>query len=92
VAHVASEFPAIERAYLFGSVARGEFDDASDVDVRIELDSSMPFNLHDLGQFGKRIERIVGRSVDVISAREIKNEALAAAIAREKVLVYERKK
>ena len=67
-----------------------EHDEESDVDVRIERDESMPFNLHDLFQFAKRIERMTGRKVDVVSTKDLKNESLAAAIEREKVLVYER--
>ena len=90
IAKAAESFPAIERAYLFGSFARGEHDEESDVDVRIERDESMPFNLHDLFQFAKRIERMTGRKVDVVSTKDLKNESLAAAIEREKVLVYER--
>ena len=38
----------------------------------------------------KRIEQQTGREVDVVSADVIKNANLAAAIEREKVLVYER--
>lgn len=90
VSTVAAEFPAIERAYLFGSFARGTQRPESDVDVRIELDRTRPFNLHDLSHFMKRIEQLTGREVDVVSATHIKNAALADAIEREKVLVYER--
>lgn len=90
VAQAASEFPAIERAYLFGSFARGTFGSDSDVDVRIEYDHGMSFNLHDVSQFGKRIEQATGREVDVVSTDRIKKEGLAAAIERDKELVYER--
>lgn len=91
VAIAAQEFSAIERAYLFGSFARGTFNAESDIDVRIECDSTMSFNLHDLAQFQKRIEHATGRAVDVISARHLKNKKLAAAIEKDKELVYERK-
>lgn len=90
VARAAAQFPAIRAAYLFGSFARGEFSDESDVDVRIEYDSDGSFRLRELAQFQKRIERGTGRNVDVVSARHLKNEGLARAIEREKVLVYER--
>lgn len=90
VAQAAGCFPAIKRAYMFGSFARGDFDTQSDVDVRVELDETAPFNLRDLAQFEKRIERATGRSVDVVSARRLKNENLVSAIEREKVLIYER--
>jgi len=86
----ASDYPAIERAYVFGSFARGSQSPTSDIDIRLELDRSKSFNLHDLTYFSKSVEQKTGREVDVISAREIKNGRLAAAIEREKVLVYER--
>ena len=90
VAEAARAFPAIERAYVFGSFARSSFTDESDVDVRIEYDHDGTFTLRELAQFQKRIERAVSRDVDVVSARVLKNDSLAAAIEREKVLVYER--
>lgn len=86
----ARRYPAIERAYLFGSFARGAFGDDSDIDVRVELDRSVSFNLRDLSRFAKEVERGTGRECNVVSARVIKNLALAEAIEREKVLVYER--
>ena len=70
--------------------ARKQFGPQSDIDVHIEVDRSNGFNLHDLTHFMKRIEQRTGREVDVVSADVIKNANLAAAIEREKVLVYER--
>ena len=90
VARAAAAFPAILRAYLFGSFARGSFGPASDVDIRVEIDRDQRFNLHDLTHFAKQIEQETEREVDVVSATTIKNANLAAAIEREKVLVYER--
>lgn len=90
IASACSCFPAVQRAYVFGSFARGTAGPDSDVDIRVELLPDAAFNLHDLEHLSKRIEQSVGREVDVVSARKIKNEALARAIEREKVLVYER--
>lgn len=91
IREVSAQFPAIKKAYLFGSFARGTFTDNSDVDIRVKLDRSIPFNLRDLAQYSKRIERACGREVDVVSAKKIKNKQLEAAINRDKELVYERK-
>ena len=91
IREVSAQFPAIKKAYLFGSFARGTFTDNSDIDIRVKLDRSIPFNLRDLAQYSKRIERVCGREVDVVSSKKIKNKQLEAAINRDKELVYERK-
>ncbi len=83
-------FPAIRRAYLFGSVARGTHSNESDIDIRVEINPGETFNLHDLVHYAKYIEQQTGREVDVVSARTIRNAALSQAIEREKVLVYDR--
>lgn len=86
----ADQFPAIVRAYVFGSCARGEQTPESDIDVRLVLDRSERFNLRDLAQFAKRVEQKTGLEVDVVTAEKVADPALSAAIEREKVLVYER--
>lgn len=90
IGRAAGRFDAIERAYLFGSVARGDHNDTSDIDVRVELAKDGRFGLRELDHFASLIEREVGRPVDVVSARVLKNHALAKAIERDKVLAYER--
>ena len=90
IREVCSRFPAIERAYLFGSFARGTYSDKSDVDVRLDIGTSRTFNLRDLEHFSKQVEQLTGRSADVVTARTIKNTALREAIERDKELIYER--
>ncbi len=90
VSIAAEQFAAIEQVYLFGSIARGTADEDSDVDLRLVLDRSKKFNLHDLEHFCKEVERRTGRQVDAVTSRIIKNKELASAIERDKVLIYER--
>lgn len=90
VAQECRKYEAITRGYVFGSFARGDFAAESDVDVRLEYDKAAPFSLFEVAQFQKHVERMTGRDVDVVTARKVKNSNLAAAIEREKVLVYER--
>ena len=90
IREVCSRFPAIERAYLFGSFARGTYSDKSDVDIRLDIGTSRTFNLRDLEHFSKQVEQLTGRSADVVTARTIKNTALREAIERDKELIYER--
>ena len=90
VRKAAKKFPEIARVYLFGSFARGDATRDSDIDVRIELAGDASFSLIDVSRFAQAIEKDTGREVDVVSARAIKNESLAAAIERDGILVYER--
>lgn len=89
---VLQRFPAVDRAYLFGSFARGTYRDDSDIDIRLDIDRTKSFNLHDVSQCSKQIEQLTGRSVDLVTAAVIKNKQLAEAIERDGVLIYEREK
>ena len=90
IQEVCSRFPAIERAYLFGSFARGTYSEKSDVDIRLDIGASHAFNLRDLEHFSKQVEQLTGRSADVVTAKTIRNTALREAIERDKELIYER--
>lgn len=51
---------------LFGSVARGEADDRSDVDLAVELDPAAHVGLFRLVGLQRRLSEILGRSVDLL--------------------------
>lgn len=91
IAEIASRFPGIERAWLFGSFARNQQTTDSDIDIRLEVDREAGFNLHDLASFTKMIEQETGRACDVITASMIKSRSLAQAIEQDGVCAYERK-
>lgn len=59
----------IRRLALFGSWARGEAREDSDVDVLVEVDPSIGLRFVDLGE---ELERALGRRVDLVSRRAIK--------------------
>lgn len=90
VASECANYAAITQGYVFGSFARGDFTAESDIDVRLEYDRKAPFSLFEVAQFQKHLERVTGRAVDVVTAKKLKNPNFAAAIERDKVLVYER--
>lgn len=50
---------------VFGSVARGEADEASDVDFLVELEPGR--SLLDLGGLQVELESLLGRPVDVVT-------------------------
>jgi predicted nucleotidyltransferase len=55
---------------IFGSVARGESDEQSDVDVLVELDPER--SLLDLGGLLMDLENLLRRKVDVVTVRGLK--------------------
>ena len=59
----------IQRLALFGSWARGEAREDSDVDVLVEVDPSIGLRFVDLGE---ELEKALGRRVDLVSRRAIK--------------------
>lgn len=90
VAKAVAKFPAINAVTLFGSYARGDANPQSDIDLRINYDPEERFSIMNLAAFVDEIERSTGKSVDVVSVRDIEDSELANAIEREGVLLYER--
>jgi predicted nucleotidyltransferase len=55
---------------LFGSMARGEATEASDVDLLVEFDKPIPFSIY--FSLEQELERLTGRHVDLITPRALK--------------------
>ena len=55
----------IDQVWVFGSVRRREATPKSDVDLMVRW--SRPHSLLDRVQFGLEVERIVGRTVDIVN-------------------------
>ena len=67
---------------LFGSVARGEAEDGSDVDLLVEF--SRPVGLFEFLEVKEYLESIIGREVDLVPKDSLKprirDEVLAEAV------------
>ncbi len=63
----------VKRLALFGSAARGELRDDSDVDVLVEFDGPATFD----GYFRLKdyLEALLGRTVDLVTERGLKPRA-----------------
>ena len=62
------EFP-VWRLALFGSVARDDADEQSDVDILVEVEPSIGLGFVTLAE---RLESLLGHKVDLVSRRGIK--------------------
>ncbi len=69
---------------LFGSAARGQDDDQSDIDLVVSLDPGR--TLLDLTRLEERLEQLLGRRVDVVTEESLR-EPIRSTALREAVLV-----
>jgi predicted nucleotidyltransferase len=79
---IASRYGA-QNVRVFGSVARGDADDASDIDFLVDLPAGK--SLLDLGGLVVELGELLGRPVDVVTPRglkeRIRDRVLAEAVS-----------
>jgi predicted nucleotidyltransferase len=68
-AYLAAEF-GVSRMGLFGSYAKGQADQASDIDLLVEFERPIGFRFLELADY---LERVLGRKVDVLTPAGIQN-------------------
>ncbi|MEZ4789334.1 MAG: nucleotidyltransferase domain-containing protein [Flavobacteriales bacterium] len=78
----------VVNAYLFGSFARGEADEKSDVDILVDLDRSVPFGLGFFGMIGD-LQEMLGRQVDIVT-REALSPHVEPYVKRDLLSIYAR--
>ena len=61
----------ISRIYVFGSVARGESKDVSDIDFLIEMDENV--SALGVGAFQYEVQQLLGIKIDVIPTFALQN-------------------
>ena len=77
------------KAYLFGSCARDEADDKSDIDILVELDYAQPIGL-EFVQMQLDLQDLLNRQVDLLSQKAVP-KYIQPYIEQDRVLVYARR-
>jgi predicted nucleotidyltransferase len=80
------ETQPVLKAYLFGSYARNEATETSDIDLLIELDYSQPIGL-EFVQMQFDLQKIKKKKVDLITERGL-SKHIRPYIEAEKQLIY----
>ncbi len=77
------------KAWIFGSYARGEQTEESDIDILILPDKSQHFSLFTLSEMYEDLKELLNREVDLITDGGLMPFARESA-DRDKILIYER--
>ena len=77
------------KAWLFGSYARGEERDDSDVDLLVKFDRSIPIGLFAYVRMHRELEEQLGRKVDLVEEGTLRPAAQQTA-NRDLKVIYER--
>lgn len=81
----------VEKAWLFGSFARGEEDDKSDIDILVRFEERKNLDLFDYIGIQQELEDLTGRSVDLVEdGQEL--PSIRNSIFQDRILVYEKSK
>jgi predicted nucleotidyltransferase len=81
-------FPNLRRVILFGSRARGDFGDRSDVDLAVEIPAASAREWDELGGIVEEAETLL--DIDLVRL-ERASETLRSRIEREGEVIYERR-
>jgi predicted nucleotidyltransferase len=76
------------KAWLFGSFARGEQKDGSDVDILVVLDHSQVIGMKFFGMY-EDLKELLGRDVDLVTEDSLADFA-RQSVDNDKILIYER--
>ena len=77
------------KAWLFGSFARGEEQEDSDVDLLVKFDRSIPIGLFAFARMHRELEERVGRKVDLVEEGTLR-PAVQKTANRDMKVIYER--
>lgn len=78
----------IRRAYLFGSLARQEATDCSDVDILVELDKTQTIGLIEYIRLSDGLAEVLQRDVDLV-AEDGLSRFIKPQVDCEKILIYQ---
>jgi uncharacterized protein len=81
----------IEKMYLFGSYARGEAEESSDIDLLVYLDYSHIHTGLEFFEMWNDLEQISGKKVDFVSVTSL-SKYVKEYVENDKILIYEKTK
>ena len=78
----------VKKAYLFGSYARNEANQHSDIDILVELDHTQPIGMKFFA-YQIELEKLLNSKVDLVSVDGL-SKYVRPFVDKDKILIYER--
>ncbi len=88
--HYFEKQPKVLKAWLFGSLARGENSPESDIDICIDVPKDSRLTFFDLDEIQEQLQNIANKKVDVVMWRGLR-PAMKTRIEKEMILIYEKR-
>ncbi len=84
-------FPSepVEKAWIFGSYARGEETPESDVDILVRYTKNTCLGLFGIAELIEKLENLLGKKVDLVDEDTL-YPRVAKMVNAEKIQIYER--
>lgn len=81
----------VKELYLFGSILTSKFNKDSDIDMLVQFDNVDILEYADnYLDFKERLEKLLGREIDLIENQSIRNPIFRKIVDRDKKIVYDR--
>ena len=84
-------FPAypVEKAWVFGSYARGEETRKSDIDIMVRFEKNADVSLLDYVRIMNKLKDFLRKKIDMVEEGQL-HTWVQESVEQEKILVYER--
>ena len=79
----------VEKAWVFGSYARGEETSESDVDILVRYSEDTCLGLFGIAEIIDKLEKLLGKKVDLVEEDTL-YPRVAKMVNAEKIQIYER--
>ena len=79
----------VEKAWVFGSYARGEETSDSDIDILVRYSKDTCLGLFGIAELIDKLEKLLGKKVDLVEEDTL-YPSVAKMVNAEKIQVYER--
>jgi predicted nucleotidyltransferase len=87
----------LKALWVFGSYARGEATEDSDIDILMDFTDSVILNLYDFVALNEELKYILGKDIDLISTEALfhkhmqeRDPKFVNLVSQERVIIYEK--